>query len=149
MNHTLSLKKTISNYNFGETKRNINNYFDNLEQLRWEQARLNAQKGLTADYDFSIENKNHKNISIGRDQFNLSALETKDGEIKKHLLGFHWAKSILSEQEQLYIIEYFVNHKYEDEIVELLEFNCNDGSAFRRLKRQAIYKFAYVLNLLV
>ena len=39
--------------------------------------------------------------------------------------------------------------KYEDEIVDLLGFNSIDSWAFRKLKRNAIYKFAYVLNLIV
>jgi len=59
------------------------------------------------------------------------------------------AKSILSEQEQLYITEYFINGKYEDEVVELLGFSRSDSRAYRSLKRKAIYKFAYVLNLVV
>ena len=110
---------------------------------------MNAQKGLTVNYEFGAENKTHNYISIGKDVFNLSALEDKDGEIKKHLSGFHWAKSILSDEEQRYIIEYFINGKYEDEVVDLLGFSSSDSRAFRKLKRRAIYKFAYVLNLIV
>ena len=145
----MSLTQTIDSYDYGETKRNVSNYFEDFEKLKWEQARLNAGKGLTANYDLALERNNQPYIKIGKDDFNISALEDKDGEIKKHLVSFQWAKSILSEQEQLYIIEYFANHKYEDEIIDLLGFNHIDDWGFRKLKRQAVYKFAYVLNLLV
>ena len=145
----MSFAHTIDSYNYGETKRNISNYFEDLEALKWEQARLNAGKGLTANYEFLHESKNQPYIRTGKDEFNLSALEDKDDEIKKHLARFQWAQSILSKQEQRYIIEYFANLKYEDEIIDLLGFNNSDSRAFRKLKRQAIYKFAYVLNLLV
>ena len=145
----ISLTQNLDSFDFGKTKKNINNYFENLEELKWEQAKLNVQKGLTANYDFSIENNKQGFITIGKDEFNLSALEDKDGEIQKHLSGFYWAKSILSDEEQRYITEYFVNGKYEDEVVELLGFNSSDSRAFRKLKRRAIYKFAYVLNLIV
>ena len=145
MNRSMSLTQDMDNFDYGETKKQVNNYFVGLEELKWEQARLNAQKGLTTNYDFSPENKRHAFIQIGKDDFNLSALEDKDGEIKKHLSGFYWAKSILSDEEQRYIIEYFINGKYEDEVVDLLGFNSSDSRAFRKLKRSAIYKFAYVL----
>lgn len=59
------------------------------------------------------------------------------------------AKSILSEQEKIYIDECFVNHKYEDEIVALLGFGSSDSNEFRKLKRSAIYKFADFFDLLV
>ena len=61
--------------------------------------------------------------------------------------GYEWAKSILSEKEQLYITEYFENGKYEDEVVGLLGINRIDSRAFRNIKRKAIFKFAYVLSL--
>jgi len=53
----------------------------------------------------------------------------------------------LSEQEQRYITEYFVNGKYEDEVVGLLGYSGSDSMGFRNLKRKAIFKFAYVLSL--
>jgi len=145
----MSLTQNLEDFNFKETKEKVNNYFVGLEELKWEQARLNAERGLVAHYDFTFENKKQSYIQIGKDEFNLSALEDKNGEIKKHLSGFHWAKSILSAEEQRYIIEYFINGKYEDEVVALLGFSSSDSKAFRKLKRRAIYKFAYVLNLIV
>ena len=145
----MSLMQNLDSFDYVETKRNVSNYFEILEELKLKHARLKAGNGLTANYDFSLESKNQPYITIGKDVFNLSALEDKDVEIKKHLLGFQWAKSILSEQEQRYIIEYFVNDKYENEIVDLLGYNNSDDRGFRKLKRCAVYKFAYVLNLLV
>jgi len=75
--------------------------------------------------------------------------ELTEKELQKHLAGFQWATSILSDLEQLYIMEHFVKGKYEDEITDLLGFNSRDSSEFRRLKRSAIYKFADFLNLVV
>ena len=49
----------------------------------------------------------------------------------------------------LYIMEYFINRKYEDELVDLLGFNNSDSIEFKKLKRSAIYKFADFLNLVV
>jgi len=148
MKRTLSTQKE-DNFNLGETKKKINNYFSYLETLQWEQAKLNADKGLTANYDLSPKQKQQPYIWIGRDEFNLLAKAEKDEELKKLISGFYWAQSILSEQEQIYILEYFVNGKYEKELLNLLGFNSLDSREFRKLKRRAIYKFAYVLNLLV
>jgi len=147
-NRRIAPMQDINSFDFVETKKNVNIYFENLDKLRWEQAKLNAQKGLTVNYDFSLEDKQQAYISVGKDEFNLSAIETNNEEIKRHLSDYHWAKSILTEQEQLYIKEYFINHKYEDEIVGLLGFNSSDSGEFRKLKRRAIYKFAYVLSLI-
>ena len=133
-------------FDLKETKRKVRHYFIDLERLEWEQARLNVQRGLTANHDIASRNEY---VAIGKDEFNLSAKEEKEEELEKHLAGYHWAKSILSEQEQRYILEYFLNRKYEDEIVDLLGFGRSDSRAFRNLKRKAIYKFAYVLNLVV
>ena len=148
-NFKMSLTQNSDSFDLGKTKRNVNNFFESLEELKWEQAKLNAQKGLTVKYDCLPENKTQPYIRIGKDEFNLSAIESKNAEMQKYLLDFYWAQSILSEQEQLYITEYFVNGKYEDEVVDLLGFSSSDSSAFRKLKRRAIYKFAYVLNLIV
>ena len=149
VNRKISLTQDLDNFDLGQTKQNVYNYFETLEALKWKQAKLNAQKGLTANYDLGVENNMQGFITIGKDEFNLSALEDKNAEIKNHLSGFYWAKSILSDEEQKYIIEYFIHGKYENEVVGLLGFNSSDSRAFRKLKRRAIYKFAYVLNLLV
>ena len=37
-------------------------------------------------------------------------------------------------------MEYFVNRKYEDQIVDLLGFTTNDSLAFKKLKRSAVYR---------
>lgn len=145
----MALAENLDSFDLKRTKENVNNYFESLEKLKWEQARLNVQKGLTAQYDVLSDDKKQPYVSVGKDEFNLSAIAEKDEEVKKHLSGYYWAKSILSEQEQLYITEYFVNGKYEDEVVNLLGLNSSDSRAFRNLKRRAIYKFAYVLNLVV
>jgi len=135
-------------FDLRETKRNVNHYFMELEQLEWEQARLNVQRGLTANHDLAYD-YGQDYISVGRDEFNFVAKEEKTEELEKHLAGYNWAKSVLSEKEQRYILEYFLNRKYEDEIVDLLGFGSSDSRAFKELKRKAVYKFAYVLNLVV
>ena len=147
-NKTLSTQN-LRSFNFEETKRNVNSYFVNFENLRWQWAKLNAQKGLTANYDFSVEYRKQPYIAIGKDILNLSAKELKEEEIKSYMSNYYWATSILSDLEQLYIMEYYINGKYEKEIVELLGFNNSDSNEFKRLKRSAIYKFADFLNLLV
>ena len=147
-NKTMSIEN-MDNFNFEETKRNVNGYFIGLENLEWEWMKLNAQKGLTANYDFSLEYSKQPFMKMGTDMFNISAKELTEEELKKSISNFYWAKSILSDTEQLYLMEYFVNRKYEDEIVDLLGFNNTDSREFRRLKRSAIYKFADFLSLLV
>jgi len=74
-----------------------------------------------------------------KDEFKLSAKAEKNEELQKHLSSYYWAKSILSQQEQLYITEYFMNGKYQDEVVGLLGYNGSDDRGFRRLKREAWY----------
>ena len=139
----------MEKFNLKETKRKVNHYFMDLERLEWEQARLNVQRGLTAQYDMANENSRQGYVATGKDEFNLKAKEEKKDELEKHLEGYRWAKSILTEQELQYITEYFVNGKFEDEVVGLLGYSGSDSRAFRDLKRKAIYKFAYVLNLVV
>jgi len=145
---TLSFQN-LENINFEETKKNVNDYFKNLEKIEWELAKLTAQKGLTANYDFSVEYKKRPYIQIGKDDFNLSAKEYKEEELKKYISSYYWAESILSDIEQLYIKEYFVNRKYEDELIDLLGFSNSESNEFRQLKKSAIYKFADFLNLVV
>ena len=147
-NRTLS-SQNLEKFNFEETKRKVNNYFIDLERLEWEWTKLNVQKGLTANYDFSVEYRKQPYVSIGKDAFNLSAKELTEEELKKYISNYYWAKSVLSEAEQLYIIEYFINRKYEDEIIDLLGFNNSDSNEFKKIKRSAVYKFADFLNLLV
>ena len=144
----MALAEKIDSFDFRKTKKNVSNYFTDLENLQWEQARLNVQKGLIANYDEAEQNRKSY-ITIGKDEFNILAKAEIDEEIKNHLSGYYWAKSILTEQEQLYITEYFVHGKYEDEVVGLLGFKGSDNKTFKKLKRRAIYKFAYVLNLVV
>jgi len=148
LNRTLSIQN-LDNFNFEETKRNVSNFFLGLENLEWEWAKLNAQKGLTANYDFSVEYRGHPYMKLGADIFNLSARELTEEEIKKYISNFYWAKSVLSDVEQLYLMEYFIHRKYEDEIVDLLGFNNSDSNEFKKLKKSAIYKFADFLSLLV
>jgi len=93
----MSLTQNIDDFNFEQTKKNVNKYFISLEELKWEQARLNAGEGLIANYDLTPEDKTQEYISVGKDDFNLFAKEIKDEELKKHLSGYYWAKSILTE----------------------------------------------------
>ena len=139
----------LEDFNFEETKKNISNYFICFEKLEWEWVKLNAQKGLIANYDFSIEYKKQPYIPFGKDAFNLSAKECKEEQLKIYISSYYWAKSTLSDMEQRYIVECFINRKYEDELVDLLGFNSCDSSDFRNLKRSAVYKFADCQGLVV
>jgi len=143
----MSLSENLDSFDLKETKRKVNDYFSDLETLKWQQARLNIQQGLTARYEVANEDKGQAYVATDKDEFNLSASEEKARELEKHMAGYEWAKSILSKQEQLYITEYFENGKFEDEVVGLLGINRIDSRAFRSLKRKAIFKFAYVLSL--
>ena len=145
----MTITENLDSFNLRETKRNVGNYFMDLEKLQWEQARLSVQKGLIAKLDDASEDKSQAYVATGKDEFNLSAKAEKAEELEKHLAGYHWAKSILSEKEQLYITEYFINGKYEDEVVGLLGYTSYTSRPYRNIKRKAIYKFAYVLNLVV
>ena len=141
--------QNLENYDFELTKKNVKTYFAILEKLEWEWAKLNAHKGLVANYDFSVEYKKQLYSPIGEDVFNLSGKDYKEEQLKKYISSYYWAKSILSDLEQIYITEYFVNRKFEDEVVDLLGFDSRDNNSFRKLKRSAIYKFADFLNLVV
>ncbi|MCL2513580.1 MAG: hypothetical protein FWF08_06735 [Oscillospiraceae bacterium] len=145
----MAITQNLNNFNFRETKKNISNYFMDIEKIKWEQARLSVQKGLVAKHEVAPQDKKGPYISIGKDEFNLLAKAEKSEELKNHLSGYYWAKTILTEQEQLYITEYFINGKYEDEVVGILGLDSSESNEFRKLKRRAIYKFAYVLNLVV
>jgi len=145
----MKLSENLESFNFEETKDKVSSYFSDLQKLEWEQARLNVQRGLIAKYEVSDEDKKQEYVAVGQDEFNLSAKAEKNEELEKHLSGYYWAKSILSPNEQLYITEYFKNGKYQDEVVGLLGYNGSDDRGFRRLKREAIYKFAYVLDIVV
>ena len=138
----------LEGFNFEATKRNVNNYFKVLEKLEWEWAKLNAQNGQVVNYDFSTQYQKEPYTPIDKDVFNLSAKEYKEEQLKRYITSYYWAKSVLSDKEQLYIHEYFINQKYEDEIVILLDFCSSDSNEFRKLKRSAIYKFADFFNLL-
>jgi DNA-binding CsgD family transcriptional regulator len=76
-NKTLSIQN-LENFNFEETKRNVNNYFLDLERLQWEWLKLNAQKGLTANYDFSASYTSQPYVPIGKDEFNIGAKYIKN-----------------------------------------------------------------------
>ncbi|MDR2571369.1 MAG: hypothetical protein LBD23_13920 [Oscillospiraceae bacterium] len=138
----------LEGFNFEATKRNVNNYFRVLEKLEWEWAKLNAQNGQAVNYDFSAEYQKQPYSPIGQDEFNLSAKEIKEEQLKKYISSYHWAKNILSENEQLYINECFINQKQDGETADLLGFGSSDSREFKRLKRSAIYKFADFFNLL-
>jgi len=149
----LSKQRTLSSqnlggFNFDATKRNVNNYFLTLENLQWEWMKLHAQRGLTTKYDFTTEYKKQSYINIGKDIFKIVTRELTEEKLKEYISSYHWAISILSDEEQLYIMEYFIERKYENEIVDLLGFNNSDSNEFKQLKRSAIYKFADFLNLL-
>ena len=141
--------QNLEGFNYEDTKKNINDYFKHMENLEWEWSKLNAQKGLVANYDFTTENRKPSHLQIGRDIFNLSAKQLKEEELREYIANYQWATSILSDVEQLYLMEHFINNKYEKEIIDLLGFNNRDSNEFKRLKRSAVYKFADFLNILV
>ena len=137
------------NFNFEETKKKVNDYFLRLEKLAWELAKTNGQKGLTTNYDFSVDYKKLPFIPIGNDEFALRSKENKEEQLKKYIANYYWAQSVLSGKEQTYIAECFINRKFEDEIVVLLDCPSSDSNEFRKLKKSAIYKFADFLGLVV
>ena len=134
-------------FNFEKTKKNVNHYFEELENLEWELKKIDIQKGLTANYDFSDEHQKQQFSNTRKDEFNLSIKEKKEGQLKKHISDYRDAISVLSDKEQVYITEYFINRKYGNELADLLELGTTDSREFRRLRRSAVYKFADVLNL--
>lgn len=136
-------------FNFDETKKNVWSFFNNVESLEWEWAKLNARKGLKASYDFAEGYQAKSYNQMNKDIFNLSARELTEDQLRDCIFNYYWARSILSEEEQLYIMEYFVGRKYENEIVDMLGFSNSDSNEFKKLKRSAVYKFADYLNLLV
>ena len=141
--------KSFSCFNYKETKSEVNNYFIDLEKLKWEWAKLNAQKGLTANYDFSVEYKKKPYIPFGKDVFKISAKNLKEEEIKQYISNYYWAESILSDMEKAYIKECFINRKSEEDLIGVLGFYSPDSNRFRKLKKSAVYKFADFLNLVV
>ena len=139
----------LERFDFEEIKKSVAKYFLLLEDLLWEWQKLNTQKGLVANYDFSEEFKKQPYAPVGKDIFGLSAKEFKEDEIRKFISVYYLAKSILTDIEQDYIENYFIKRKYEDEIAVLLGFENSDSRAFRNLKRSAVYKFADFLGLAV
>jgi len=137
----------LKRFDYEETKRNVENYFLILEDLKWEWKKLNAQRGLVVDFENTVEFQKQSYSPLGKDIFGISAREYKEEELRKHLASYYLAKSILTYPEQLYIEECFLNHKTEDEIVSLLEIGSKDSRIFRNLKSSAIYKFADFLGL--
>ncbi|MCL2718716.1 MAG: hypothetical protein FWE14_08045 [Lachnospiraceae bacterium] len=141
--------QNLENLNYKETKKNIIDYFYQLERLKWELAKLNAQKGLVTNYDFITHYQKQPFIPVGKDGFNISAKEDKEEQLKKYISSYCWAKSILTNQEQIYIEESFINHKYDEQIIEILGFGNIDENEFRKIKRNAVYKLADFLELAV
>lgn len=143
------LLQDLDNFDYEKTKDNVQGYFAYLQKLEWQLDVLKAQKELVSNYDFSVEDESQPYCLIGKDAFNLGAIEQTEKQIKKRLLSYDLAKSTLSGTEQLYIEERFINRKREKEIVDLLGISNSDSNEFRMLKRCAIYRFAYFFNLIV
>ena len=142
-------RHNLGGFDFDETKKNVFNYFLSIERLQWEWAKLNAQKGVSVDHDLSVEYRKQPYSPIDKDNFGLSARDCLEGEIEKYISTYYWARDVLTEKEQVYIHECFINHKYEDEIVNLLGLTNSDSNEFRTLKKSAVFKFADFLNLVV
>lgn len=75
----------LEGFNFEATKKNVINYFRVLERLEWEWAKLNAQKGLTASYDFANEYQTQPYTPIDKDTFDLAVKENKEEQLKKYI----------------------------------------------------------------
>ena len=146
-NKPLSMKN-LEDFDFYETKNNIKGYFKELENLEWELIKLNGQKTLTRNYGLKDFDKKQY-ISKGQDEFNLVAKERIKEQLKKYLSDFQIAKNLLSDIEQLYIVEVYVNRKRECEFIDTLGFSYRDNHEYRRVKKSAIYKLADVLGLVV
>ena len=142
--------QNLEDFDFEGTIKNLNKYFRRLERIKWEFAKLNAGKGLTANYNFALHYKNHNPyISFGKDEFGFLIKESKEEELKRYISSYYWAKSILADKEKIYINERFINNKHENELLDLLGFYSIDSRDFRRFKKIAIYKFADFLNLVI
>jgi len=141
--------QNLEDFDYKKTKKNVQSYFAYLERLELQLAILNTQKGLTANYDFSVDYEKQPYCSIGKDEFNLSAKEYQEEQIKKRLASYYWAKRSLSNMEQIYIEECFVNRRQDKELVGLLGIGHSDSNEYRILKLSAVYKFADFFNLVV
>ena len=65
------------------------------------------------------------------------------------MASYYWAESILSDKEQTYIRESFINRKCQEELLDLFGYKNRDNYEFRQLRRSAVFKFADFLNLVV
>ena len=133
-------------YNFAGTKKKVTAYFERLVETEWELEKLKNQKGLAANYDFTQEQKQARG-QAHRDNFSLSAREAKEEELTGYISDYQLAKSVLSEEEQIYISESFLGYKSAEEIAQRLQVGGSDSRAFRKLRESAVYKFADFFNL--
>ena len=137
----------LEDFDFEQTKENVIIYFKEIKNLEWDIAKLKEIKVLTTNYDFTSEHMPY--ISIGKDQFDLSAIEDKEKLLEIYKSCYCCAKSLLSDVERIYIEERFVNRKKECELIDLVGCNSVDSNEFRQLKRSAVYKFADFFGLVV
>jgi len=148
-NDKILSSQNLENFDFEATKKNVNDFFVTLELIEWEWAKLVAHTGLPENYEFSDEYTKEPYSPIGKDVFGISAKDCKEDQVKKFISNYYWAINCLSQLEQTYIVEYFVNRKYEGELMEQLGFYNTDSNEFRRLKKSAVFKFADFLNIVV
>jgi len=140
--------KNLEDFCYVETKKNVEEFFRNFEKLEWRLARLNNHSKAST-YDLAVKYTNQPYIPMGKDIFNISAIDYTEEEMKQYISNYYWAKSLLSGIEQVYIEEYFLNRKYNDEVASILGIYSTDSSEYRKLKRSAVYKFADFLDLIV
>lgn len=145
---TLSIQN-LRDFNFDETKKNVWKYFLGLERLQIQWAKLNAQKGMTANYNFEVEFKKQPYSPIGKDDFSLIAKEFVEDEINNYISMYFWACEVLTEEEKLYVDACFLQRKHEGEIINLLGYRSIDDNDFRVLKKSAVFKFAEFMNLVI
>jgi ArpU family phage transcriptional regulator len=147
-NKMLSMQN-LEKLNFDKTKKNVKAYFDKLEIILWEWNKLKMQTKLTTNYDFTVEYSKQPYIPIGKDEFNIVAKDQKETDLKNYISSYYWAINTLSDKEQDYINKYFIENKYEDEIVDILGLDYADSYEFKKLKKSAVFKFADFLGLAI
>ena len=141
----------IKEYDYPKTKEKVDEYFKKLETVIWYHAKINCHKGLGARYDLSKVYQQIPYSSFRSDEFNLSAKEYSEEQLKRFISSYFCAKKGLNKEEQIFIEQHYVNFKYDEEIAPMLNIATVNGDSYalRRIKRSAVIKFAEFLEIAV
>lgn len=141
-------KHILDDYNFKDTKLNVDHYFEHIEKMEWQYEKLNCLRGLTAKYDLTCDNEKRLYSPIGKDIFNISAKECTEEKLKQIIYTFNYALDNLEEVEKKFIKSHYRDHKSDDEVInELGLINLySDSYEYRHIKRSAIIRFASFLG---